>query len=124
MWFPSSYWDSSYDDDVMEHRVGLNLLYAQVRVGVAQPTEEGHCTSATAVRDLGWPWAQLLSSLFFLVDGVGHRAWMDPCQQGTAPAAEVPAGKSVQEGGRGQLNAVVGAVPALDWHCSRVNVWC
>uniref|UniRef100_A0A663MDC9 Sorting nexin-17 n=1 Tax=Athene cunicularia TaxID=194338 RepID=A0A663MDC9_ATHCN len=24
-----SYWDSSYDDDVMEHRVGLNLLYAQ-----------------------------------------------------------------------------------------------
>ncbi|NWX94791.1 SNX17 protein, partial [Nothoprocta pentlandii] len=23
------YWDSSYDDDVMEHRVGLNLLYAQ-----------------------------------------------------------------------------------------------
>nr|XP_009917121.1 PREDICTED: sorting nexin-17 [Haliaeetus albicilla] len=29
MWFPSSYWDSSYDDDVMEHRVGLNLLYAQ-----------------------------------------------------------------------------------------------
>uniref|UniRef100_A0A669PLT3 Sorting nexin-17 n=1 Tax=Phasianus colchicus TaxID=9054 RepID=A0A669PLT3_PHACC len=26
-----SYWDSSYDDDVMEHRVGLNLLYAQVR---------------------------------------------------------------------------------------------
>ncbi|KAM3676416.1 sorting nexin-17 [Ammospiza nelsoni] len=24
-----SYWDSAYDDDVMEHRVGLNLLYAQ-----------------------------------------------------------------------------------------------
>lgn len=24
-----SYWDSSYDDDVMEKRVGLNLLYAQ-----------------------------------------------------------------------------------------------
>lgn len=24
-----SYWDSSYDDDVMEQRVGLNLLYAQ-----------------------------------------------------------------------------------------------
>ncbi len=24
-----SYWDSSYDDDVMEHHVGLNLLYAQ-----------------------------------------------------------------------------------------------
>uniref|UniRef100_A0A8C5J640 Sorting nexin 17 n=1 Tax=Junco hyemalis TaxID=40217 RepID=A0A8C5J640_JUNHY len=23
------YWDSAYDDDVMEHRVGLNLLYAQ-----------------------------------------------------------------------------------------------
>ncbi|PKK18104.1 sorting nexin 17 [Columba livia] len=23
------YWDSSYDDDVMEHRVGLNLLYVQ-----------------------------------------------------------------------------------------------
>lgn len=44
MWFPSSYWDSSYDDDVMEHRVGLNLLYAQVRVGAAQPAEEGHCT--------------------------------------------------------------------------------
>lgn len=35
MWFPSSYWDSSYDDDVMEHRVGLNLLYVQVRVGAA-----------------------------------------------------------------------------------------
>ncbi|XP_073191510.1 sorting nexin-17 isoform X1 [Lepidochelys kempii] len=34
-----SYWDSSYDDDVMEQRVGLNLLYAQVsvRVGPAQP---------------------------------------------------------------------------------------
>lgn len=44
MWFPSSYWDSSYDDDVMEHRVGLNLLYAQVRVGVAQTGEEGHRT--------------------------------------------------------------------------------
>lgn len=43
MWFPSSYWDSSYDDDVMEHRVGLNLLYAQVRVSVAQLGEEGHC---------------------------------------------------------------------------------
>nr|XP_021150192.1 sorting nexin-17 [Columba livia] len=25
----SRYWDSSYDDDVMEHRVGLNLLYVQ-----------------------------------------------------------------------------------------------
>lgn len=49
MWFPSSYWDSAYDDDVMEHRVGLNLLYAQVRVGVAQPGEEGHST----------PWPQL-----------------------------------------------------------------
>uniref|UniRef100_A0A7N5KBW2 Sorting nexin-17 n=1 Tax=Ailuropoda melanoleuca TaxID=9646 RepID=A0A7N5KBW2_AILME len=24
-----SYWDSAYDDDVMENRVGLNLLYAQ-----------------------------------------------------------------------------------------------
>ncbi|XP_075437654.1 sorting nexin-17 [Ascaphus truei] len=24
-----SYWDASYDDDVMENRVGLNLLYAQ-----------------------------------------------------------------------------------------------
>ncbi|NWS11409.1 SNX17 protein, partial [Pachyramphus minor] len=24
-----SYWDSAYDDDVMEHHVGLNLLYAQ-----------------------------------------------------------------------------------------------
>ncbi|KAG6920398.1 sorting nexin 17, partial [Chelydra serpentina] len=24
-----SYWDSSYDDDVMEQRVGLDLLYAQ-----------------------------------------------------------------------------------------------
>lgn len=41
MWFPSSYWDSSYDDDVMEHHVGLNLLYAQVRVCVAQRGEEG-----------------------------------------------------------------------------------
>ncbi|KAG8428900.1 hypothetical protein GDO86_018947, partial [Hymenochirus boettgeri] len=27
-----SYWDSSYDEDVMENRVGLNLLYAQVGV--------------------------------------------------------------------------------------------
>ncbi|KAM6433904.1 sorting nexin-17 isoform 1-T1 [Rhynochetos jubatus] len=32
-----SYWDSSYDDDVMEHRVGLNLLYAQVRGGPRGP---------------------------------------------------------------------------------------
>lgn len=29
--FPYSYWDSAYDEDVMEQRVGLNLLYAQVR---------------------------------------------------------------------------------------------
>lgn len=41
MWFLSSYWDSSYDDDVMEHRVGLNLLYAQVRLCVVQQGEEG-----------------------------------------------------------------------------------
>ncbi|XP_077008562.1 sorting nexin-17 isoform X3 [Tamandua tetradactyla] len=27
--WPHSYWDSAYDDDVMENRVGLNLLYAQ-----------------------------------------------------------------------------------------------
>lgn len=26
-----SYWDMAYDSDVMENRVGLNLLYAQVR---------------------------------------------------------------------------------------------
>lgn len=26
-----SYWDMSYDADVMDNRVGLNLLYAQVR---------------------------------------------------------------------------------------------
>lgn len=26
-----SYWDTAYDADVMDNRVGLNLLYAQVR---------------------------------------------------------------------------------------------
>lgn len=26
-----SYWDMAYDSDVMDNRVGLNLLYAQVR---------------------------------------------------------------------------------------------
>jgi len=50
VWFPSSYWDSSYDDDVMEHRVGLNLLYAQVRVGAAQLGEEGHRTPRLGLR--------------------------------------------------------------------------
>ncbi|KAM6123312.1 LOW QUALITY PROTEIN: sorting nexin-17 [Pterocles gutturalis] len=44
-----SYWDSSYDDDVMEHRVGLNLLYAQVRVGAAQMGEEGSAGSRGAL---------------------------------------------------------------------------
>lgn len=32
---PGSYWDSAYDDDVMEQRVGLNLLYAQVKVSLS-----------------------------------------------------------------------------------------
>uniref|UniRef100_A0A8D0L100 Sorting nexin-17 n=1 Tax=Sphenodon punctatus TaxID=8508 RepID=A0A8D0L100_SPHPU len=31
-----SYWDSAYDDDVMEHRVGLNLLYAQTVSDIEQ----------------------------------------------------------------------------------------
>ncbi|KAM3676415.1 sorting nexin-17 isoform 1-T1 [Ammospiza maritima maritima] len=52
-----SYWDSAYDDDVMEHRVGLNLLYAQVRVGVAQPGEDRHCAGAGGLR------SQALTSL-------------------------------------------------------------
>lgn len=26
-----SYWDTAYDADVMDNRVGLNLLYTQVR---------------------------------------------------------------------------------------------
>ncbi|XP_032876882.1 sorting nexin-17 isoform X3 [Amblyraja radiata] len=30
-----SYWDSAYDNDVMENRIGLNLLYAQF-IGLAQ----------------------------------------------------------------------------------------
>ncbi|KAM4771651.1 sorting nexin-17 [Rhinophrynus dorsalis] len=41
-----SYWDSSYDDDVMESRVGLNLLYAQtvcdVERGWLQVNKEQH----------------------------------------------------------------------------------
>ncbi|XP_018117353.1 sorting nexin-17 isoform X1 [Xenopus laevis] len=41
-----SYWDSSYDEDVMENRVGLNLLYAQavsdVERGWVQVTKEQH----------------------------------------------------------------------------------
>lgn len=56
-------------------------------------------------------WAQLLTSLCFLIDGVRHRARMDPCQQGAAPAAQVSAGKSLQEGGRGGHDAVFGVVP-------------
>ncbi|XP_053565369.1 sorting nexin-17 [Bombina bombina] len=39
-----SYWDTSYDDDVMESRVGLNLLYAQtvsdIERGWVQVTKE------------------------------------------------------------------------------------
>lgn len=112
MRFPFSYWDSSYDDDVMEHRVGLNLLYAQVRVSVAQLGEEwGIAPLSYCSTSLRWPLVQLLSSLCFFVDGVRHRARMDPCQQGTAPAAQVSAGKSLQEGGRGGHDAVAGAVP-------------
>lgn len=34
--WPHSYWDSAYDDDVMENRVGLNLLYAQVSLELPQ----------------------------------------------------------------------------------------
>lgn len=34
--WPHSYWDSAYDDDVMENRVGLNLLYAQVSLKLPQ----------------------------------------------------------------------------------------
>lgn len=34
--WPHSYWDSAYDDDVMENRVGLNLLYAQVSLELRQ----------------------------------------------------------------------------------------
>ncbi|NP_998873.1 sorting nexin 17 [Xenopus tropicalis] len=41
-----SYWDSSYDEDVMENRVGLNLLYAQavsdVERGWVLVTKEQH----------------------------------------------------------------------------------
>ncbi|NP_001080742.1 sorting nexin 17 S homeolog [Xenopus laevis] len=41
-----SYWDSSYDEDLMENRVGLNLLYAQavsdVERGWVQVTKEQH----------------------------------------------------------------------------------
>ncbi|XP_043365861.1 sorting nexin-17 isoform X4 [Dermochelys coriacea] len=41
-----SYWDSSYDDDVMEQRVGLNLLYAQtvsdIERGWILVTQEQH----------------------------------------------------------------------------------
>ena len=34
-----SYWDMAYDVDVMENRVGLNLLYTQVRsVSEDKPT--------------------------------------------------------------------------------------
>lgn len=34
--WPHSYWDSAFDDDVMENRVGLNLLYAQVSLELPQ----------------------------------------------------------------------------------------
>ncbi|XP_068135893.1 sorting nexin-17 isoform X1 [Hyperolius riggenbachi] len=41
-----SYWDSSYDEDVMESRVGLNLLYAQtvsdIERGWIQVSKEQH----------------------------------------------------------------------------------
>ncbi len=32
-----SYWDMAYDGDVMDNRIGLNLLYAQVRDFISKP---------------------------------------------------------------------------------------
>lgn len=46
-----SYWDMAYDADVMDNRVGLNLLYAQVRgfITLVKPDAVVLFSAATAV---------------------------------------------------------------------------
>ncbi|KAM9382707.1 sorting nexin-17 isoform 2-T2 [Phaethornis superciliosus] len=66
-----SYWDSSYDDDVMEHHVGLNLLYAQVRVGMAQAS--GGSGPSCSQDSASWQTVSDIEHRWILVNKEQHR---------------------------------------------------
>lgn len=96
--------------------MGLNLLYAQVRLGVAQPGEEGRCTPlATAVQGLGWLRCQALISLCRLqtVSDIEH-GWILVNKEQHRQL------KSLQEKVSKKEVGEEGTKPRLGqlWHCS------